>query len=485
MKIKNFTSIKSLLFDNKTIKQTIFKNTFWLTVAKGITILVVILDIFAARILGATKYGEFTFALAFVLMFAVFFDLGLSEITTRELAKDRKKQKEYPAILSLKIVFSVVALILIFFCSFLVTLDPAIRQVIWILSIYIVLKRFSEILFAFLHANQKMEYEAMANIFYFVLLFSIVFFTLFYFPSVENLSYSYLFASLIALIFILLFFHFRIQFLKLDWNKKIWKKFLGFAWPLSLTTIFGSIYVNIDSVMMGHWGQITETGWYNAAYKIVIATLLPMIVISQSFYPVLNKFYKESKEKLQNLWNRQVEIMIILAVPLMIGGIALAPKIMNFLYGESYNPSILAFQILIIMAGFWYFCYPYIRILVISEQQKKVFYITFLGAITNIILNLILIPCYSLYGAALATVITYGIVFFLMVEATKYYTSIYPFNLKLLKTLIITIFAGLIMYFIMMFILDLNILFVIISGIFVYFFSFFLLIKATRPIKFR
>jgi O-antigen/teichoic acid export membrane protein len=87
MKIRNFTDVKAVLFDNRTIKQTIFKNTFWLTVAEGVSrLLTLILIIYVARILRATEYGKFTFAIVFVYLLSIFSDLGLSSITTRELS---------------------------------------------------------------------------------------------------------------------------------------------------------------------------------------------------------------------------------------------------------------------------------------------------------------------------------------------------------------------------------------------------------------
>jgi len=100
MKIQNiikniFLDPKSFFLENLGVKQTIFKNTFWLAVAEGVTrLLKLALLIYVARILGATEYGKFNFALAFVGLFAIFADLGLSQITTREFSREKEKEKE-------------------------------------------------------------------------------------------------------------------------------------------------------------------------------------------------------------------------------------------------------------------------------------------------------------------------------------------------------------------------------------------------------
>jgi len=478
-----FLNPKSFLLDNKTVKQTIFKNTFWLAVAEGISrLLKLILIIYVARILGATEYGKFTFALAFVSLFVIFSDFGLSHITVRELSREKKKEKEFSSIFTLKILLSTGALILMTVGSLFITPDQDIQKVIWILAVYILIYSFSEIIYAFLRARQQMQYEAWAKILQAIVVTGAGFYIILNFPSVQNLSFGYLFASSIVLIFILLFFHFKIYHFSLGWDKTIWRKFLAMSWPIGFVAIFATIYNQIDSVMMGYWGQITQTGWYNAAYRIVNVTIVPAVLISQCFYPVLSIAFKESKEKLQNIWNYQMELMITLAVPLMIGGIALAPGIIDFIYGPSFSPSVLAFQILIIMAGIVFFIYAFSQILIVSNQQKKNFWITFTGAVVNIVLNLILIPKYSLYGAAISTLITMLLIFILYLIATAKFTSVRPLNLKIFLVFLGAIFSSVPMYFAISWPLtyNLNVILTVLIGAGVYLICLFMLNKIFR-----
>lgn len=471
--VKNF---KNLLFENIGIKQTIFKNTFWLTTSMIITrFLKLAIIIYAARVLGATEYGKFTFALSFVSMLVIFGDLGLSNLTIREFSREKEKEKEYPSILSLKIVLSIGVLALMFIGSFFITTEPVIQKIIWILAIFTLISAFFNIIYAFLHARQRMEYEAAFKILQIILITIVGFFVLFRIPSAVNLSYAYLFANLIVLILIISFFHFFFGFFKLDFNKNIWKKFLKLSWPLTLGFIASWVYLNIDSIMMGYFNQITQIGWYNAASKITLAIVISGTLISRSFYPVLSKFFKESKEKLQKVWDYQMQLMIILALPIMVGGVVLAPKIINLFYGSDYHSSILVFQILIFMTGISFFYYPYSMILVVSEQQKKNFYLILTGAIINIILNLILIPRYGLYGAATATIIACIIIFLAAVILSKYFTPISPFSLKLFRTLIISILASTIMFIGIRqpVIYNLNLFLSFLVGCAVYFISFF------------
>lgn len=432
-----FNNFKSLFFENIGIRQTVIKNIFWLTISEGaLGLSTLLLIIYAARVLGPVEFGKFAFALAAVSLFAIFSDFGLTDIITRDFAGDKEEEKEFSTILSLKIILSIGTLLLIIASSFFIVFDPPIRIIMWLLGLYLILNSFSDVFFAFFRARMLMEYEAWIKIIQAILATVAGLYIIFNFPSAVNFSYGYLITSFIILVFVLFFFSFRIQSLRVIWNRRSWKKFLGKSWPLGFASIFAMVYLYIDSVMLGFWGQITEIGWYNAAYRITYAPLVAMALISMAFYPTLSKFFKESKEKLQKFWDYQMEIMIILAIPLMVGGILLASKIVIFFYGLSYMPAIPVFRLLVLVAGINFLYVSYNMILVVSHQQKKHLWICLITALINIVLNLFLIPRYSFYGAGLATLFSYIILFALEVECSRRFTPITVFNLRLVKVLV-------------------------------------------------
>ncbi|MDI6883495.1 MAG: polysaccharide biosynthesis C-terminal domain-containing protein [Patescibacteria group bacterium] len=205
--------------------------------------------------------------------------------------------------------------------------------------------------------------------------------------------------------------------------------------------------------------------------------LIPTGLITASFFPALSKFFGQSKEKFQQGWNYFMEIMILISLPLVIGGIALASKIIDFVYDPSYFPSILAFQILIITGGIIILGSPLSQALIVSNQQKKAFWIVLFGAIVNVILNLILIPKYSLYGAAVTTLVAGFLMLFLSFKFTSKFTGIKPINLKLISFFLIALISSLVMYLVISLpdVYNLYIVFIILIGILVYFFAFFIL----------
>src|SRR5512141_2957028 len=88
-----FEKIKRSLFENKDTRQTVAKNTFWLTVAnfggRGIKAIIIV---FAARALGTAGYGVFSYALTLAAFFTFFLDPGVNSMVMREIPKARDEE---------------------------------------------------------------------------------------------------------------------------------------------------------------------------------------------------------------------------------------------------------------------------------------------------------------------------------------------------------------------------------------------------------
>ena len=67
-----------------------------------------------ARFLGVEDTGKYTFALTFTTLFAIFIDLGLGPVLTREIAKAKEKTGQYLSnILALKIPLTCITYLLV------------------------------------------------------------------------------------------------------------------------------------------------------------------------------------------------------------------------------------------------------------------------------------------------------------------------------------------------------------------------------------
>lgn len=437
--------IKNLLLKNTTQKQIILKNTFWLGASEVLVRLIkFFLIVYIVRVLGSTDYGRFSFAISFVALLGIFFDFGLSPIVTREFVKNAREEKNFPPVIGLKLFLSAATAILIGGMSFFITNDPVVRYTIFVIILYSLVTELNGLYFAFLRARQKMEYEAWFRIVQSIALTSLALLIMAFLPSIVGLSLAYLSSGIISLIMVLLLSQ-KIFPITVSFNGAVWKKYFLMAWPLALAAGLATIYNSIDSVMMGYWGQLTQAGYYNAAYKIINLVLIPGALIAQGFYPALSSEVKNERSSRQKTWNLKTQIMIALALPLLVGGVILAKPILGFLYGSEFMSGTLSFQILLVSVAVIYLHTPLSYALLVFNKQKSLFKITLIGAIINIVLNIVLIPTYSLDGAAASTTITHAFIFLLLLIIVPRIAPIKLVNLPIIKMFVAATVASLIM----------------------------------------
>lgn len=440
-------SVRSLFLDNTTVKQTVFKNTFWLGTAEATSrLLKLVLMIYVARILGATEYGRFSFALAFVSLFYIFHDFGLPLVVTREFSAEKGTEGDFHSVLSLKVLLSIGVSIAILIGSTFVTPDTSVRTTMGILATFSLTSGFLTIVYAFFQARQRMEYQSWAIILQACVVTPVGILVLLKAPSSRNLGYSYLLSTLVALAFALTVLHFKVSPLKLEWRPVVWRRFMEMSWPMAMIGLSGILYTYLDSALLGYWGFVEETGWYNAAYSIIHVVLLPAGLIATSVYPISSKFFKDSEDKFQGTLQVQINVMILLAVPLVTGGIALAPRIIGVLYGPEYLASVPALQILLLIVVFVFVGTPLQYGFFAAAKQMTMLYVTTAGAVVNILLNVLLIPRFTLYGAAAATLATYALMFALQLFAVRQITRISILNKEMAWVIVHAVLSTGIMY---------------------------------------
>jgi len=449
-----FQKIRSNLLHNKDTKQTIVKNTFWLSFSTILSkIIKYFLIIYVARILGATEYGVFNFAMSFVALFNIFADLGITSLISREVAKEEKSGIHISAAFTLKLLLTIATLALIIVASFLIPQVAKTRITILILAGYILINGLAVFFYNCFYGKQEMQYRSVTEIISVSLTTILGIYLVSLVSRAYILAIAYLVGAIVA--FLIIFFIFKKKFgstLKLDFNKKEWKKIFNWSWPLALGGVFAAIYTNTDSLMMGFWHLFNQIGYYNAAQKIVGVAIIPAGLIAISFFPALTKSHSnQEKQKMQKLFDSQNIILAMIAIPIVVGGYILANGLIIHLYGLEYQPAIKAFRILILMGGISYLVAPLGRALFIYNQQKRTFWVTIWAALLNVVLNAFLIPKFGLYGAAWASVATFALSFILLSYYTQKLTPLKIVNRRLIKYLFVFLSSSLLMGLVLLF----------------------------------
>ncbi len=426
--------IIALFFENIGIRQTVSKNVFWLVGTQVIvSSMSMVLLVLAVRFLGAAEYGKFAYAMAFVSIAACIVDFGVASITVRELAKEQANEKDFNLFLSFKIMLCTVFFVVTFIGSFFITRDPFIRQSVWILSAFVCTESIFQMMYAFFHAKQKMQFESIIHLAQTLAIIAAGVMAVFLFPTTRSLSYGYFIGSSAVLTFVIIYVHFFVIKLKWAFDKKIWMDILKWSWPLVFNFVASWMYLHVDAFMIGFMGSSKEVGMFSVASRIIAVMVILSGLVSRGFYPALSKFLGESKEKFQLVWDYNMKTMIALALPIMAGGIIFASKIIHLFYGTGFEPSVAVFQILIVFIGLTFLSYPYSMVLAVCNRQRTNFVIISSGFIINIIFNLMFFPLYGIYGVAFASVLTTAILWVLLMVFFKKLAPVPPLDWQLCK----------------------------------------------------
>ena len=166
-----------------------------------------------------------------------------------------------------------------------------------------------------------------------------------------------------------------------------------------------TVYTNLDTVMLGFMTTSVDVGYYNAAVKI--KTILVSIVTSLGavLLPRASYYVEHGElERFREITRKSLRFVLLLASPLMLYFIFFAQEGVRLLSGAAYGGAVLPMQI--IMPTLLFIGLTNIlglQMLVPLGREKTVLYSEIAGAVTDVILNAILIPRMASAGAALGT----------------------------------------------------------------------------------
>lgn len=371
------------------------------------TILGTASGILTARYFGDAGYGKYGFAVALVSFLQIFSDIGLSTLLITEVSKDKELVKKYlNNIFILKIFLSMFSLFLILLVLSFIDKTSEVKILVLLVASATLLDSLIAFLWASFRAFEVMQFEAVLSALRSIFLFVTIFIVIWLKGSLFSYAFFSIIASSIILIISIAVVRGKIWAFALEWDLLFWKKTLKQSVPLGLSTIFITIYYYIDTVMLSiihHNDRVV--GWYNASYKLVFIILALIGLYYTAVLPALSRFiHNKLSNEIQVLSKMTLRIITSLIFPLAFGTTLLASPIMLFIYGPSFVNGTGSLRILIWTSVAVGLNSLYGNILIASGKRAAYMFIVGIGSIINIILNVILIPPYSLVGAAIATV---------------------------------------------------------------------------------
>ncbi len=166
-----------------------------------------------------------------------------------------------------------------------------------------------------------------------------------------------------------------------------------------------SIYIQLDTVMLGFISGSSAVGFYTAAGKLTKMSLGIVTALGTVLLPRFSNYLNTGrKAEFIELGNKAISFTAALVFPMTAGLIILAHPIIMLFSGETYLPAVATLQIIAPVTIFIGFS-SLIGTQMLYPQGKEnlVIAATLSGAVINLIMNLILIPIYEQDGAAVSS----------------------------------------------------------------------------------
>ena len=397
------------LLINRHWTQVVVKNIVWATLAEGTVrgLKLIVLPLIA-RVFGPAEFGRFAFAYSFASMFGIVFDSGLALTTTRELATTKGNEELLPDILLIRLVLGGVGLAAMALGMRWVTRDHALWAMIMVLGLAFFVLELVNLAFAVFRARQRMEYEFVVRVIQTVFLVAAVALVAWRAPSALHVSYAYLVSGVMTVGVLLAVMRDGRWRVRRSVRVEAWRRLFRIALPLALAGGATTIYMNIDSVLLGAFGRITETGWYNLATRVVGILLVPTGLLSLVIFPAFASTAARVDEAFRKRWDAWSVGMVALGAYLAWLVLATADPAVGWIFGAAFRPAALVLKILAIAVLLVFVYTPSYQAMIVFDRQRTLSWALLSGAALNVVLNLALIPPFGLYGAAWATVATHA-----------------------------------------------------------------------------
>ncbi len=395
---------------------------------------------------SVADYGDVSLIYSYFVLFNVILAYGMETAFFRFFNNEEDKSK----VVGTSTVSLIITSFLFFFFAFLFQQQIAnivdikaeyINLVIWIL----LLDALVIIPFAWLRANARPIKYAIIKILNVVINLGLNLFLLLWLEKLAsnisifnsiykpNFEVNYIFiANLIAsavTLVLMLPFYFKIKY---TFNSSLWKQMMKYALPVLIAGVAFSVNETFDRILLNKLLPEniakTQIGMYSACYKLALFMTLFATAYRLGIEPF---FFSHAKaENPQKNYAKILEFFVALGALILLGVVVFADVLKIIFIGDSAYWEAMWIVPILLLASFCLGIYHNLSVWYkITDKTKFGAYISIVGAIITLLINIIFIPQYGYKASAVATLAAYSIMMLLSFYFGRKYYPI-PYNLK-------------------------------------------------------
>jgi O-antigen/teichoic acid export membrane protein len=205
-------------------------------------------------------------------------------------------------------------------------------------------------------------------------------------------------------------------------------KLLRAAFPLGVARWVRTLQLNSDLMLLAYLAPASVVGVYVAVSRITLLLRELIDMVFLPLFPGLSRSASRDARAFAGLTRDGVRYAALIFLPITIGGCLTAGDVVSLVFGPKYTAGAPALAITLVAVLFVALAQPYRVALIACGRQASVLRITAAGTALNIVLNVVLIPRYSMIGAALSVVASEAVILVLAVVSLSHTVAVSPWR---------------------------------------------------------
>lgn len=410
-------------------------NIAWLIADRAFRVLgTFIIGLVIARIMGPADFGGYSYAYTLITLLMLAVSLGLNGVVVKHVVDFPHNAGEILGTACLLQAIAAVVVVAVLALSPIVvewTSDHYARLAL-IMALGLLFRPSESVRYWF-ESQVRAKYAVMADNAAFVIGAALKLGSLWMWQSLTALAWATAAEMALSGIFLVLIYRRQVRHSS-GWrlSRKTARTLLTAGWPLLLSGLSIALYTRIDQVILMALRGPAETGIFSAAARVGEMLYALPTVVATTFFPRWQRLLQQSELAHARAIKITMAWMVGSCSLLSLSMIVLAPLISRLLYGEGYSAAAPALAIHIwtcvfvsmgVLGNQWYLSHG---------LQSRTLFCTVLGAVTNVVLNLALVPSMGATGAAIASVAAQAVSAFLADAANAASRPLFMLKLRVL-----------------------------------------------------
>jgi O-antigen/teichoic acid export membrane protein len=384
----------------------IARNTLFSGVGEASNLILFFLGFLAARWLAPTAFGEYSTAFAFVGLFRLLPDFGMSYASTLAISRDRSiAARTASNLLGFQALLSAVTLALCLGLGRLLYEDVTWIAVL-VLSVDLVLKVLKSTLRWLLKALERFAAEAVSLLLERTAILILGAASLAAGGGVVGFVLAFALVRVFDTAGLAAYMNARVLPLRLAFDRRVWGQLLWRGLPFAYAGLMITLFFQVDAVMLEAMRGSREVGWYRAPVLVLEGLTLVPRVLSYALIPTMAALHATNAAAVTALYRRGCKYLLLAGLPIAAFGVLAAGPFVSFLFGAEYAPSVAAARVLLPAAAFMFLSNFGETTLACVNRWATIVVISTACLLLNVGLNLVWIPRHGYLGAAWATLVT-------------------------------------------------------------------------------